>query len=111
VSIEDDVLIASHVSIINGGQQHGIERVDVPIREQAGVMRRVTIGAVSWIGERAVVMCHVGRHCVVGAGAVVTQPLPDYAVAVGVPARVVRMRDVSELENSPQVPAESLTAN
>jgi acetyltransferase-like isoleucine patch superfamily enzyme len=96
VTIEDDVLIASHVSIINGGHQHGMEHLDIPIREQAGAIRHVTIGAGSWIGERAVVMCNVGRHCVVGAGAVVTQPLPDYAVAVGVPARVIRMRDAAE---------------
>lgn len=110
VTIEDDVLIASHVSIINGGQQHGIEHVDVPIREQAGAMRHVTIGAGSWIGERAVVMCNVGRHCVVGAGAVVTHPLPDYAVAVGVPARVVRMRDASQDKNQSPVLDQAISA-
>jgi acetyltransferase-like isoleucine patch superfamily enzyme len=37
-------------------------------------------------------MADVGRHCIIGAGSVVTQPIPDYAVAVGVPARVVRSR-------------------
>jgi hypothetical protein len=44
-------------------------------------------------GDRAVVMADVGRHCVIGAGSVVTRPIPDYAVAVGVPARVVRYRN------------------
>jgi len=34
----------------------------------------------------------VGRHCVIAAGAVVTKPLPDFAVAAGVPARVLRLR-------------------
>jgi acetyltransferase-like isoleucine patch superfamily enzyme len=63
------------------------------VREQPGVWPRVTVGRDSWVGDRAVVMADVGRHCVVGAGSVVTKPLPDYAVAVGVPAKVVRYRD------------------
>ena len=37
-------------------------------------------------------LVHVGRHTIVGAGAVVTRPLPDRVVAAGVPARVVRTR-------------------
>ena len=96
VTLEDDVLIASHVSITNGYEQHGIERLDVPVREQPGRWPHVTIGRDSWIGERAVIMADVGRHCVVGAGSVVTKPLPDYAIAVGVPAKVVRYRGETE---------------
>jgi virginiamycin A acetyltransferase len=92
VTLEDDVLLGSHVSVMNGGSQHGIERLDVPIREQPGSWPRVTIGRDSWIGDRAVVLANVGKHCVVGAGSVVTKPLPDYAIAVGVPAKVVRYR-------------------
>lgn len=93
VEIEEDVLIASNVSIMNGSHQHGIDRLDVPIREQAGRYQAVTIGRDSWIGERATVAANVGRHCVIGAGAVVTKPIPDYAIAVGVPARVIRFRN------------------
>ncbi|MFZ5830715.1 MAG: acyltransferase [Planctomycetota bacterium] len=92
VTLEDNVLIASHVSIANGARQHGIDRLDIPVREQPGEWPRVTIGEDSWIGDRAVVLADVGRHCVVGAGAVVTKPIPDYAIAVGVPARVVGYR-------------------
>jgi len=99
VTLEEDVLIASHVSVMNGSGQHGTERLDVPIREQAGVLPRVSIGRDSWIGERAIVMADVGRHCVVAAGSVVTKPLPDYAVAVGSPARVVRFRTQDETVN------------
>ncbi len=92
VDVGDDALIASHVSLVNGGHQHGIERLDVPIREQPGRWVRIRVGRDSWIGERAVVMADVGDHCVVGAGSVVTKPIPDYAIAVGNPARVVRDR-------------------
>jgi acetyltransferase-like isoleucine patch superfamily enzyme len=92
VAIEDDVLIGSHVSIMNGGSQHGIDRLDIPVREQPGIWPRVTIGCDTWIGERAIIQADVGKHCVIGAGAVVTQALPDYAVAIGVPARIIRYR-------------------
>lgn len=92
VTIEDDVLIASHVSIMNGCRQHGTERLDIPVREQPGHYDAVTIGHDSWIGERATVAATVGRHCIIGAGALVLSPVPDYSIAVGVPARIVRDR-------------------
>jgi acetyltransferase-like isoleucine patch superfamily enzyme len=111
--LEDDVLLSSHVSVLSGPRQHGIERLDIPIRMQPGVRRRVTIGQDSWIGEHAVVMANVGRHCVIGAGAVVVKPIPDFAIAVGVPAKVISYRggwsqealDVPEEVNS--LPASS----
>jgi virginiamycin A acetyltransferase len=93
ITLEDNVLIASHVSIMNGSQQHGIGRLDIPIREQPGIFLPVTIGEGSWIGEGATVSADVGRHCVIGAGSVVTKPVPDYAIAVGVPAKVIRLRN------------------
>jgi acetyltransferase-like isoleucine patch superfamily enzyme len=96
VTLEDDVLIGSHVSIMNGGSQHGTERLDIPIREQPGVWPRVTVGRDSWIGDRAVILADVGKHCVIGAGSVVTKAVPDYAIAVGVPAKVVRYRHGTE---------------
>src|SRR5437773_410021 len=96
VTLEDDVLIGSQVSVANGGAQHGIERLDIPVREQPGTWPRVTIGRDSWIGDRAVVLADVGKHCVIGAGSVVTRPIPDYAIAVGVPAKVIRYRGKPE---------------
>ena len=92
VTLESDVLIGSHVSIMNGSKQHGIERLDVPVREQPGDWPRVIVGEDTWIGDRAVVMANVGKHCVVGAGAVVTKAVPDYAIVTGVPARVTGFR-------------------
>src|SRR5436305_1746670 len=104
VTLEDDVLLGSHVSVMNGGSQHGIERLDVPIREQPGTWVRVTIGQDSWIGDRAVVLADIGHHCVIGAGSVVTKPSPDYAIAVGSPARVLRYRDGAP-DSAPLAPA------
>ena len=92
VTLEDDVLLGSHVSIINGGAQHGIDRLDVPVREQPGSFARVTIGRDTWIGDRALVMADVGEHAVVAAGAVVSKPVPCFAIVAGVPARIIRYR-------------------
>lgn len=99
VTLEDDVLLASFVSVANGTGQHGIDRLDVPIREQPGTWPRVTVGADTWIGDRATVLADVGRHCVIGAGSVVTEPIPDYAIALGVPAKVVRYRNAPDSPN------------
>lgn len=92
ITIEDDCLLGSHVSVLNGLEQHGTDRLDIPIREQPGHFLPVTIGRDSWIGERAVIAADVGRHCIIGAGSVVTRPIPDYAIAAGAPARVIRSR-------------------
>lgn len=92
VTLADDVLLGSHVSIINGGAQHGIDRLDLPVREQPGSFPRVTVGRDSWIGDRAVVMADIGEHCVVAAGTVVTKPIPDYAIVAGVPAKIIGRR-------------------
>jgi acetyltransferase-like isoleucine patch superfamily enzyme len=92
VTLEDDVIVASRVSIANGPAQHGIDRLDIPVREQPGEYPRVTIGRDTWLGEGSVVLVDVGRHCVIGASALVTRPIPDYSIAIGVPAKVVSSR-------------------
>lgn len=92
VTLEDDVIVASRVSIANGPAQHGIDRLDIPVREQPGEYPRVSIGRDTWLGEGSVVLVDVGRHCVIGASALVTRPIPDYSIAVGVPAKVVSSR-------------------
>ena len=92
VTIGDDALIGSHVSIINGNRQHGIDRSDVPVREQPGEYPRVTIGVDAWIGDRAIVMANVGDHAVVGAGSVVTKSVQPHKIVAGNPARVIGER-------------------
>jgi virginiamycin A acetyltransferase len=90
--IERDVLIAPCVHIPSGRHTHGTDDPGVPLRNQSGVRQCVRIGANAWIGSAAVVMADVGARTIVGAGAVVTRPLPEHVVAAGIPARVVRTR-------------------
>jgi virginiamycin A acetyltransferase len=91
--IERNALLDAGVHVTSGGQTHGFADPDVPIRDQSAAHKLVRIGAGAWIGSAAVVMAEGGRDTVVGAGAVVTRPLPDRVIAAGVPARVLRRRD------------------
>jgi virginiamycin A acetyltransferase len=92
VHIERDALVAAGVRVPSGGMTHGFDSLASPIREQPGTERLVRIGEGAWIGEAAVVLADVGRGAVVGAGAVVTRGIPDFSIAAGVPARVLRRR-------------------
>ncbi len=92
VRLENDCLIAAGVHIPSGGRTHDFSDPDLPIHAQGGDRVRVTIGAGAWVGSAAVVLADVGPGTVVGAGSVVTKPLPANVVAAGVPARVVRTR-------------------
>jgi acetyltransferase-like isoleucine patch superfamily enzyme len=64
-----------------------------PIREQPFDEADVEIGEGAWIGSHVTVIgCRVGAGAVVGSGSVVTADIPDLAVAVGSPARVIGWR-------------------
>jgi len=92
VHIERDVLLAAGVHVPSGAHTHGTEDISVPIRDQAGKKMPVRIGEGAWIGSAAIVLADVGAGTIVGAGAVVTKPLPELVVAGGVPARVISHR-------------------
>jgi acetyltransferase-like isoleucine patch superfamily enzyme len=90
--IGNNVTIASNVSLMSGAHHHGTSRKDIPIREQPGTPKTINIGDDVWIGTRSVIMNNVGTGSVIGAGAVVTKLIPEYSIAVGVPAKVIQRR-------------------
>ena len=96
VIIEEKVLMADRVFITDS--EHNFEDVSRPIMDQGvKIGDSVTIGSGSWIGENvSIISSNVGKNCVIGANAVVTKDIPDYCVAVGSPARVIRKYNMNE---------------
>lgn len=89
-SIGDRTQIASAVQVLSGRRQHGRDEAGRIQGSAHGVFETVAIGADCWIGASAVVMSEVGEGATIGAGSVVTSPVPPRSVAVGSPARVIR---------------------
>jgi virginiamycin A acetyltransferase len=81
--------IASHVQILGGRHQHvrGADGRIMGANEKD--FTPVAIGADCWIGASAIVMADIGPETTIGAGAVVTRPVPSSVVAVGNPARLL----------------------
>jgi len=92
LEIGSDCLIASHVVFIP--ENHVFDRTDLTIREQGGTRKGIRIGNDVWLATGVIVLdgVTIGRGAVIGAGAVVTRDVPDHAIAVGVPARVIGQR-------------------
>jgi len=90
VEIGKNVLLANKVYISDN--LHSFENVNIPIMNQPIFFKsEVVIGDGSWLGENVCVIgAKIGKNCVIGANAVVTGDIPDYSVAVGIPAKVVK---------------------
>jgi acetyltransferase-like isoleucine patch superfamily enzyme len=86
-------LFAAQTYLVGGG--HEFERPGVPVIEQSRRSRGIALGENVWLGAGVKVLdgVRIGSDVVVGAGAVVTEDLPEGAVAAGVPARVIRTRE------------------
>ena len=97
VIIGEKVLVSCNVFIAD--TQHEYRDVRIPIINQGNTEPRcrVSIGDGSWIGANAVILCaSVGKQSVVGANAVVLKDVPDYCVAVGNPAKVIKTYDFNK---------------
>ena len=90
IEIGNDVWTGHNVYITD--QNHGYEDVSRPISQQTQPERSVSIGDGSWLGFGVVVLpgSRIGKHVAIGANSVVNGTIPDYCVAVGAPARVIK---------------------
>lgn len=88
VKIGDRVLFGPFVSIFAATHETDVQSR----RDGVEYAKPVTIGDDCWIGGNTTIMpgVAIGRGCTVGAGSVVTRDIPDFSVAVGSPARVVK---------------------
>lgn len=95
LEIGEKVLLSPNVYLTDC--DHEYRNIDIPVIDQGIVQKgqKVSIGDGSYIGINAVIVGNVkiGKHCVIGANSVVTKDIPDYSVAVGSPARVIKTID------------------
>jgi len=91
----DDVRIGAYASLL--GMNHGFADASVPVRCQPCTSKGIRLGNDVWIGSHAIILdgATIGSHTIIGAGAVVTKDVPDYAIVAGNPARIIRMRKPS----------------
>lgn len=92
IQIGDYTRIGSNVQIID--HDHGIEKFFL-IKDQKAIIKNVIIGRDVWIGTGAKILkgVTIGDGAIIGANAVVANDIPPYAIAVGIPARVIKFRE------------------
>jgi len=92
VSIGDRVLIATHVAITSLTHDYTYQNM----RSAPIIAKPVVIENDVWIGSNAVIMpgVTIGTGAVVGAGAVVTKDVPRYSIVAGIPAKVMKYREI-----------------
>ncbi len=92
LQIGRDVTIGAHVDIV--AESCSFEKTDVPINQQSGQGLGIVIEDDCWIGNRVTIDdgVRIGRSSVIAAGSVVSTDIPEFSVAIGAPARVIRDR-------------------
>lgn len=90
IIIENDVLTADKVYISDCA--HSFDDPAIPIIKQPiKQLKEITIGTGSWLGENVCIIgASIGKNSVIGANSVVTHDIPDYCIAVGSPAKIIK---------------------
>ncbi|WP_316839593.1 acyltransferase [Pedobacter gandavensis] len=90
VTIGNEVMLAQNIVI--SALNHGYEDPTISPRRQKETCKQIIINDDVWVGSNTVITAGVtlGKHCIIGAGSVVTKDIPPFSVAVGNPARVIK---------------------
>ena len=92
ITIEDNVLIAANVQLISNNHD--------PYDRYVITCKPILIKEGAWVGAGATILpgVTVGKHAIIGANSVVSKDIPDYAVAVGCPAKVIKYLEKEKFE-------------
>lgn len=96
VLIHENTLISAYCYILSGGEyDYTNEEVKMIDQDGGDSIGELEIGRDCWIGAKVVVTdgSSIGSRSVIGAGAIVTKPIPEDSVAIGIPARVIKKID------------------
>jgi acetyltransferase-like isoleucine patch superfamily enzyme len=93
VVVGESVLIGAYCYIGPGNHTEG-EEGSALIEQPMEIKGGVSIGEHSWLGARVTILdgVTIGKHAIIGAHSLVKEDVPDWGVAVGCPARVVKIR-------------------
>ena len=92
LTIEEGVIVGAYSYLLSGGEYDTNSTTRFADQDGMKSVGPLVVGGNSWIGAGVTILdgASIGDHCVIGAGAVVTKPVPANSLAVGVPARVTR---------------------
>ena len=90
VTMHDHIMTAQNV--VMSGLNHGFDNVELPFRYQPCTTEEIVIGEGCWIGANVVITSgvQIGKFCIVAAGSVVTKSIPEYSIAAGNPAKLLK---------------------
>jgi len=93
VKVGENVLIAAYTYLICG--DHDFDRIDIPISEQGRSARGIYVEDNVWLGAGVKILdgVTIKRDSIIGTGSVVTTDVPEFSIAVGIPAKVIKKRD------------------
>lgn len=95
ITIGSNVIIGPRVSI--HAENHRFSSLEIPIRLQGEDRQGIVIEDNCWIGAGSIILdgVHIGTGCVVAAGSIVTKNVQPYSVVGGVPAKMIKSRNLT----------------
>lgn len=96
VKLGKNVLLAANCYLIGG--THKFDRLDIAPIEQERESRGIELKENTWLGSNVQILdgVNIGHDSVIGTSAVVNSDIPDNSIAVGIPAKVIKRRDIYE---------------
>jgi len=93
VEIGNNVIMGPDVKIYS--RNHKSDRIDIPIQKQGKEFLETKIGNDVWLGANVLILpgVTIHDHSIIAAGSVVTKDVPEYALAGGVPAKILKFRN------------------